>query len=234
MMKINRLGLAVVGTLTLLYSCKKDDDGGRIEVRDPVEVEAENDSDIRDYLSTHFYNYEEFEAAASGELEDFDYKIVIDSIGGENSDKIPLIDQVKDTVIPIEIGEDEPLDHKMYYLVARQGDQEAPEKTDSALVRYKGFRLNDAVFDRSNVPVWFDLNNVVQGFSEFMPYLKSGGEIIVDEEDGTYLYSGNYGVGLVFMPAALGYYTGQGSIPSYSPIAFSIELFRVREGEAEE
>ncbi|RAV27661.1 hypothetical protein DN748_17325 [Sinomicrobium soli] len=223
-----------MGVLTLLHSCKKDDDGGQIEVRDPVEVEAENDQDIRDYLSSHFYNYEEFEAAASGELDDFDYKIVIDSISGENSDKTPMIDQVRDTVIPIEIGENETLNHTLYYLVARQGDSIAPKVTDSALVRYKGFRLNDVVFDRSNIPVWFNLNNVVQGFYEFMPALRSGGEITVDEEDGTYRYSGDYGVGVVFMPAGLGYYSSQGSIPAYSPLAFTIDLFRVREIEVDE
>lgn len=240
MMKINRLGLVVMGAVVLLGACRNDDNGGGVEVRDPAEVAAENDATIREYLSTHFYNYEEFEAykdSAYVDSTDFDFKIVIDTIAGENSDKTPLMAQVTEKTIAVELSADETLDHKMYYLVARQGDNDsipATKSTDSTLVRYKGFLLNDFIFDNSNTPVWFNLSNNIRGFREFMPALKSGGEININEEDGTYVISGNYGIGMVFMPAGLGYYSGSGSIPAYTPVAFAVDLLRVREIKEEE
>ncbi|MGS2762307.1 FKBP-type peptidyl-prolyl cis-trans isomerase [Sinomicrobium sp. M5D2P9] len=241
MMKINRLGLVAIGALILLGSCRKDDNGGGVEVRDPAEVAAENDADIREYLSTHFYNYEEFQAAAEdstyAESTGFDFKIVIDTIAGENSNKESLMDRIEEKTIAVEISADETLDHTLYYLVARQGDNDsipATKTTDSTLVRYKGFLLNDFIFDNSNTPVWFNLSNNIRGFREFMPALKSGGKIEINEEDGTYVISGNYGIGMVFMPAGLGYYSGSGSIPAYTPIAFTVDLLRVREIKEEE
>ncbi|MGS2740125.1 FKBP-type peptidyl-prolyl cis-trans isomerase [Sinomicrobium sp. M5D2P17] len=236
MMKINRLGLVVMGAIVLLGACRNDDNGGGVEVRDPAEVATENDADIREYLSTHFYNYEEFKVAAEQDSTDFDFRIVIDTIAGENSDKTPMIDQVEVKTIAVEITEEETLDHKLYSLVARQGNSDslAPKTTDSTLVRYKGFLLNDFIFDNSNAPVWFNLSNNIRGFSEFMPVLNSGGKIDINEEDGTYIVSGNYGIGMVFMPAALGYYSGSGSIPAYTPIAFSVDLLKVRVIKEEE
>lgn len=234
-MKINRIGLATIGALVFLGSCKKDDNGGTIEVRDPVEVAAENDADIREYLSTHFYNYEEFEAAAGADNTDFDFRIVIDTIAGENSNKTSLMEQVEVKTVAVEISTDETLDHNLYYLVARQGDASiAPKTTDSTLVRYKGFLLTDYVFDNSNTPVWFNLSNNIRGFSEFMPALKYGGEININEDTGLYEVSGDYGIGMVFMPAALGYYSGSGSIPAYTPIAFTVDLLRVKVIKEEE
>lgn len=227
-----------MGAVALLSSCNNDDNGGSVEVRDPAEVVAENDADIREYLSTHFYNYEEFRAAAEdptyADSTGFDFKIVIDTIAGENSDKISLMDEVEEKTVALEISEEETLDHTLYYLVARQGDSIAPKTTDSTLVRYKGFLLNDFIFDNSNAPVWFNLSSNVRGFSEFMPALKAGGDIEINEADGTYIVSGDYGVGMVFMPAGLGYYSGSGSIPAYTPIAFTVDLLKVREIEEEE
>src|SRR5690606_24317759 len=77
---------------TVFVSCKKDDDGVPPFVeRDRYEEAAVAKAEIETYLQTHFYNYEEFENPPVG----FDYQIVFDVIEGENSDKIPLIDQVE-------------------------------------------------------------------------------------------------------------------------------------------
>ena len=67
-----------------LFSCASDDDLDPILVppRSLTEVESENDEEIRDFLQTHFYNYEEFENPPM----DFDFKIVFDTIAGDNSD----------------------------------------------------------------------------------------------------------------------------------------------------
>ena len=75
-------------TAFLAFACNNDDDGGlaQVEVRDRTEVAVEDDQALLDYLSTHFYNYEDFESPS----EDFDYQIVFDTIAGENADKEPI------------------------------------------------------------------------------------------------------------------------------------------------
>ena len=93
---MNRVLLLIIG-VGLIWSCKKDD-GPQPEIVPPrtlAEVIAEDDAEITAYLQTHFYNYEEFESPPA----DFDYKIVIDTIAGENADKTPLSNQMTSKTI---------------------------------------------------------------------------------------------------------------------------------------
>ena len=74
----------------IIISCKKEE---QVELpRDIAEQAITDDQIIEDYLSTHFYNYEDFENLS------YDESIIIDTIRGENSSKIPLINQVKKIV----------------------------------------------------------------------------------------------------------------------------------------
>lgn len=237
-------GKRIIGMLLglgLLASCG-DDDGLNVEVvppRDLAEVAVEDDAALREYLQTHFYNYEEFETPPV----DFDYKIVFDTIAGENAGKTPLIDQVSSIQINVtseEMGlEDQPDQlHTLYYLVSRVGPEVAPTVADSAFVTYRGTLLDGKDFDGSfTQPVWFDLGRIqgplqgARGFTEGMPYLNSGSGIIVNP-DGT-VSSQEGGVGAIFMPSGLGYFNASPSaaIPAYSPLIFTIELFSVEESD---
>ena len=68
----NYLGLFAV--LLLCTACPNDDDGPTaIPLRDRGEQAVEDDALIREYLQTHFYNYEEFAAA----LPDFDGRLFL-------------------------------------------------------------------------------------------------------------------------------------------------------------
>ena len=78
---------------TIFLSCNNDDNGPGLEAVPPrllAEVAPENDQEIQEFLQTHFFNYEEFESPPA----DFDFKIVIDTIAGDNSDKRPLTEFV--------------------------------------------------------------------------------------------------------------------------------------------
>ncbi len=57
-----------IAVLAILSSCSNDDSVSVVVVppRPLAEVEAENDATIREYLQTHYYNYEEFENPARG------------------------------------------------------------------------------------------------------------------------------------------------------------------------
>ena len=225
----------------LLAACG-DDDGLDVEVvppRDLAEVAAEDDAIIRDYLQTHFYNYEEFETPPEG----FDYKIVLDTIAGENAGKTPLIDQVTAIQINVTSGEfgleDQPDQlHTMYYLIAREGADVSPTVADSSYVTYRGSLLDGKDFDGSfTQPVWFDLARIqgplqgARGFTEGMPYFNAASAINVNP-DGT-VSSVDGGIGMMIMPSGLGFFNSSptAAIPAYSPLIFTVELFSVNESD---
>ena len=234
---MNRI-LIVFGVLILLGSCKKDDSTDIVTVPPRLlsEVAVENDAEIKAFLQTHFYNYEEFDNPPAG----FDYKIVLDTIEGTNADKTPLMDMVGSSVISVSsdefrLSEEETVDHTLYYLVAREGAGEHPTVADSTFVRYKGSLLNGFDFDGSfSTPLWFDLAVLqgplqgARGFSEAMPNFKTGGNVI-DNGDGTFTVE-EYGVGLMILPSGLGFYNSpQAGIEAYSPLIFSIDLYTLNE-----
>ena len=76
-------------TLLLVAACDNDDDSSQdnfIPARDRAEENIDSTLEVERYLTTHFYNYEEFENPPAG----FDFKIRFDTIAGANADKIPL------------------------------------------------------------------------------------------------------------------------------------------------
>ncbi len=225
----------IFGTAFLLvFSCANDDsvDVQVIPPRLLAEVAVEDDAQIMEYLQTHFYNYEEFETPAA----DFDYKIVIDTIAGDNAGKTPLINQVQSAQISVsneefDLSTEETVSHTYYFLIARQGLNENPSVADSVLVRYKGSLLNGFDFDGSFTnPIWFDLAQIqgpgagARGFTEALPNFKIGGDV-TDNGDGTVTVEG-YGVGAMFLPSGLGFFNNsQPEIPAYSPLVFTVDLF---------
>lgn len=223
----------------LLASCSRDDgiDAEIVPPRDLDEVAVDNDAEIREFLQSHFYNYEEFASPPAG----FDYKMDIDTLAGENSGKIPLIDQVETIQINVTSGElglaDQPdVLHNLYYLIAREGMSSSPTVADSAFVTYRGTLLDNRDFDGSFVqPIWFDLARIqgplqgARGFSEGMPFFKASSGI-TSNPDGT-VNSIDGGVGMIIMPSGLGYFNAAptNAIPNYSPLIFFVELFTLDE-----
>jgi hypothetical protein len=213
-----------------LVSCKNDDNGGPDAIPPSLlsDVAPEDDETIREFLNTHFYNYEEFETPPEG----FDYRIVIDTIAGENADKRPLMEDaesitlnVSSSFLGLSAGE-ENIAHKLYYIEAREGGGESPTYADSTLVKYEGSLLNGTTFDERNDFQWFDISGIeVRGFANGYAQFKTGtsGQI-VENPDGTYSFNDS-GIGVIFIPSGLAYFNrASGSIPSYSPLIFKLEL----------
>lgn len=223
-----------IAVLLIIGACKKDDGGDvtRVPPRDLAEVAAENDADIQEFLASHTYNYEEFENPPAG----FDFRIRIDTLAGEHAGKDPLSNFVESLTISVssdefELSQDATVNHKLYYLIAREGIGESPTVADSVYVRYQGTLLDGTEFDGSvNIPDWFDLASIqgplqgARGFSEGLPMIRAGGEVI-ENPDGTFTVEG-YGVGMVIMPSGLGYFNVPRSvIPAYSPMIFRVDMF---------
>lgn len=223
-MKINRLLLLTLVS-GIIISCNKNDDDPAevIPPRDRGEVAVEDDQELIDYMSTHFYNYEEFENPSEG----FDYQVVIDTIAGENSDKTPIINSDKLLTKTVNY---QGVDQQLYILKIREGVEDKPHFSDSTFVSFKGELLDGQFFSNNpNSPVWFDLTSVIQGFQEGLQEFRSGSGYEVND-DNTITWNNDYGLGLLFVPSGLGYFNSPqpGSIiPTYAPLVFHIKLYSV-------
>ena len=223
----------------LLFSCSNDDDDGVVVVppRERDEEVIPSTLMIEKYLETHFYNYEEFENPPA----DFNYKIVFDTISGENSSKTRLMDQVSFKYADDLFADD--VTYKLYYLNTVQGEGERIEFTDYATMNYVGMSLNEKeilsdedldgngtlddyitvyptnVFDSTVNPIRLGLTQVVKGFQAGVIEF-NGATGFTENTDGTLNFE-NYGVGAVFMQSGLGYYN---TPPIGSPIEFYDQL----------
>ena len=233
-MKYGKLVFLVIAASFL--SCNNDDND-QIEVVPPrllAEVAPENDEEIQEYLSTHFYNYEEFMSPPA----DFDYKIVIDTIAGANADKTPLADFVDEMTINVsssQLGlteEENDVPHTLYYLVAREGAGLAPTVADSVLLRYEGMLLDGNKFDASESYVWQVLPFTIRGYGNAITNIPAATEAgLVVNPDGTFGFNDS-GIGLMIMPSGLAYFAGggpAGDIPQYANIIFQVEVGRIIE-----
>lgn len=235
-MRLNKI-MMICLTAFLIYSCDNDDDNGPevIPPRDRGEQAIEDDQALIDYLSTHFYNYEEFEEPAEG----FDYVVRLDTIAGENIDKTPIIESEKLITKTVNF---QGVDQQLYILVEREGEGKKPTYADSTYVAYEGELLSDDVFDsRLKSPLWFNLTSYyevgpqgpalrpgpVKGFTEGLEEFRAATGFKTNP-DNTVTWNNDYGVGAIFMPSGLAYFnSAQNSIPAYSPLIFKVNLYKV-------
>lgn len=102
-------------------------------------------------------------------------------------------------------------DSGLYYVITEPGTGTQPTATSSVTVAYKGYFIDGTVFDKSDVSgITFKLNQVIKGWTEGIPYFKTGGS------------------GILLVPAHLGYgsYNYQG-IPGGSVLIFEVKLISV-------
>ncbi|MDI5894048.1 FKBP-type peptidyl-prolyl cis-trans isomerase [Flavobacterium algoritolerans] len=102
-------------------------------------------------------------------------------------------------------------DSGLYYVINEAGDGEQPTATSNVTVAYKGYFTNGNVFDQSNASgISFDLNQVIKGWTEGIPYFKEGGS------------------GILLVPSHLGYGSNDySSIPGGSVLIFEVKLISV-------
>lgn len=224
----NYLGLVAI--LLICIGCPSDDDDepNVIPVRDRGEQSIEDDALIQEFLQTHFYNYEEFEAGG----DTFDYKVVIDTIAGENSDKTPIIDRPELEVITYDRFE---ASNTLYILRARVGGtpggnpaEIAANYTDSIFMNFRGVNLADgSAFDGTANPIWLNLPATIDGFAQGLEGFKGDPDGVTTNPDGTSSYD-NFGSGAVFIPSGLGYFNQPPSgIDIYGSLIFTFQTFSV-------
>ena len=99
----------------------------------------------------------------------------------------------------------------LYYVINEPGEGAQPTATSNVTVVYKGYYTNGKTFDPGKAEgVSFSLNGVIKGWTEGIPYFKTGGS------------------GILLIPSHLGYgpfdYRG---IPGGSVLVFDVKLISV-------
>ncbi len=220
--------LIFLGVITLFISCGNDDNAD-FEVIPPrrlSEVVTEDATALQEYLQTHFYNYEDFENPPAG----FDFRIVLDTIAGDNAGKIPIINRPELQSLTISVSsedfnleDEETVDHTMYYLVARDGVGDIPTIADSTFVRYEGTLLDGSFFDATATHTWQYLPFFLRGYGRAISNIRTG-DGIVTNPDGTTEIT-NAGIAAMFLPSGLAYYNATvPGVPQYSPLIFKVEV----------
>lgn len=99
----------------------------------------------------------------------------------------------------------------LYYIIDEPGTGTQPTATSNVTVAYKGYFTNGTVFDQSNAAgIKIGLNQVIKGWTEGIPYFKTGGN------------------GMLLIPAHLGYgSSANGPIPGGSVLLFDVKLISV-------
>ena len=98
----------------------------------------------------------------------------------------------------------------LYYIITEPGTGTQPTASSNVTVAYKGYFTNGTVFDQSSAGIKIGLNQVIKGWTEGIPYFKTGGS------------------GMLLVPAHLGYgsYNYNG-IPGGSVLIFDVKLITV-------
>lgn len=102
-------------------------------------------------------------------------------------------------------------DSGLYYVIDVAGEGVQPTASSTVTVEYKGYYTNGSVFDGGKPGgLTFNLQRVIRGWTEGIPYFKEGGS------------------GILLVPSHLGYgsfnYNG---IPGGSVLIFDVKLIKV-------
>lgn len=102
-------------------------------------------------------------------------------------------------------------DTGLYYVINEPGTGVQPTSSSNVTVAYKGYFTNGTVFDQSKPEgLSFGLNQVIKGWTEGIPYFKTGGS------------------GILLVPAHLGYGSNNyAGIPGGSVLIFDVNLISV-------
>ncbi len=99
----------------------------------------------------------------------------------------------------------------LYVVITAPGTGSSCNASSDVTVDYKGYFTDGSIFDESNsTGITFNLNGVIPGWTEGIPYFKEGGS------------------GVLLIPSALGYGdVANGGIPANSVLIFDITLLDV-------
>jgi hypothetical protein len=210
-MKLSLRLLLLLPFIFVMVGCPDDDIPETVEARPYAEVYAEDKAEIEDFMATHFMTV------------DADFNVTYTKITG-STPGTPISSRTDLEFKTISKGG---VDHKLYFIKLNEGVGSNPTVLDSVFSSYKGHKTDLSVFDSASSPVWFQLQQVIQGWQEIFPEFKTGNSV-TDPLTGVTTYS-DFGAGVMFVPSALGYYNqAVGNIGSYTPLIFNFKLMKLK------
>lgn len=238
----------VITTITCIYicfsflhSCEKENNASPVSLRDRQEVYEENILEIEEYLQTNYLTIDannnvtiELIPEGGTQTSIWDaYKI--DNFNDTGVESVPYKEVKNDsrkTLYTDGVGDDI-VNYKLYFIKINEGNGVTPTNLDSTYVAYKGWNLDNEVFDQNNVGRWFTYPepnmSSISGFRQILSEIKTEGSSFL-ESNGTVTHE-DYGHLVVFIPSGLAYFNSSinGTTSAYSPIAFEIKLFNRKE-----
>ncbi|WP_452224333.1 FKBP-type peptidyl-prolyl cis-trans isomerase [Lacinutrix chionoecetis] len=243
-MNLRKFLIPTLYLLLFAFSCNNDDDASFTPIpdRDRQEVYDENIIEIETYLETHFFNYEDFDFTNANNPANDEFTVELDTISADNGtqDKTPIINYLNqpDGVYPrLDIKtvnlDDDDVDYNLYILKVREGEGDSINALDAAAMVYEGTIPDGSIFDSAvgidsgqpfNLTGVGNIGGVVAGFREGIIEFKTATGY-TENTDGSFT-SNNHGIGVVFMPSGLGYFSASPSaiIPQYSPLFFKLKV----------
>lgn len=213
-----------------VVSCKDDDVSvPDVEVRDRGEQQIADSDSLIDYLSTHYYNSGFFLSGTNHKYTD----IIITELGEDGvvpADHTLLIDAVETHNTTYE-----ETDYDFYVLRLNQGGGDSPRFTDQVRVRYEGLLVESGeTFDNVVTPIELLMQGVgfsggvIRGWQLILPQFSTSSDFALN--NGIVEYN-NYGLGMMFLPSGLAYFSGtaSGTLASYSNLIFKFELLQYEE-----
>ena len=220
-----------------LYSCQKTETPVSTPPREFATQYAADKDSIENYLRTNYL----ITTAANGlvDIETAKISSATTQVSIWNNTTYPLqsITVTNDNRISLFVNgqSTDPVQYKLYYLVINQGGGQNPRSIDSTFTSYKGWTLNNKIFDQSNQPIWSTYpglsvaeTTLISGYRQIVSKIKTAASVTVGS-DGAVNYS-NVGSIVVFIPSGLGYFNiSRTGINAYSCIVFRIRLHTLRE-----
>lgn len=236
-MSLRKIGFYLLSFVLVCFACNNDDDISTptIELRDRTEQQLADKDSLVQYLSNHYYNSDDFVGNTDPSLSDITIMKLAENEVVAPTGHTLLIDELtsanpngkleKHNVVFADTN------YEYYILRLNQGGgTESPTFADNIRLSYEGILLDGRVFDSAVTPVDFDLVSLIPGWRKVIPQFNIS-ESFIEGGEGSIEYMNN-GLGIMFLPSGLGYYsTGSGIIGAYRSIIFKFELFQMFEND---
>lgn len=238
--KILKFSLFFLAIAVVFISCKNDDDNGGtpIPVADRTEQQVLDSEEILTYLNTHYYNSSFFETGSNFKYTDIIITELPQDTDGnyldmpDTDNNTLLIDAVETrTTTYLEA------DYEYYVLNINQGGGDSPKFTDFVRVKYEGSSINDEVggeeevFDSSITPADLNLQTdfltvagTIKAWQLVLPTFNASTGFGIDE-NGNVNFN-DTGLGIMFVPSGLGFFSEVSTGSSYDNLIFKFELLQ--------
>ncbi|WP_406684459.1 hypothetical protein N1F78_01690 [Seonamhaeicola sp. MEBiC1930] len=232
-MKLERISLFILCVILGFASCKNDDDGDdfvEVEENDRTEQQLIDNDALVEFLETHYYNKSVFNANSNPKIADLEIKSTEGLTISSDADSL-LINAVETKTTTYSDA-----DYEYYILKINEGGgTSSPAFCDNVYVTYQGYTLdgdlNDLTtsFDSKVSPYRIDLTVTITAWSLIFPQFNVS-DGFIENNDGTVNYT-NHGVGVMFVPSGLAYFSGYINSKQYAPLIFKFELFETTQND---